>query len=394
MKAKKIYLDFLTSVLGRFIEPVYLALYLVYAAFKRKITNWKFCVFFLILLMHGLIMSIFTGYDTGKIFQQTLLLFITLFGYLQLYNKVTVEYVFTVYLKFVLGLAILGLLQYAAYVAFGINIFPYTLDMFETQTSDRLHSILLEPGCVMSFFSPAVCYVILSKTYFTKNRLKSLVILLAFLLTFSSASIVCLILAFGFRYYERLKKYRIFYYFAVILLAYYLLSLNYGSKTFSDSDNVVDRATGKLSESMFAVFSISSGNISPYVFEGLNASSYAQLTNYWIAFNAPYRLVGTGIGTHKQNYETSYKSNYVNYGLNEDDAYSLFARLLSEFGYIGLCFYIIFVVKYFNKNNIFSFCFLNFIICYLIKGGHYTLYCAALFHVLYYKCYKTKQLKS
>jgi len=99
--------------------------------------------------------------------------------------------------------------------------------------------------------------------------------------------------------------------------------------------------------------------------------------------------VGTGIGTHQQNYETSYKSNYINYGLNEEDAYSLFARLLSEFGYIGLCLYILFVAKFFNKSNIFSFCFLNFIICYFIKGGHYTLYCAALFHVLYYKCHKT-----
>ena len=104
-----------------------------------------------------------------------------------------------------------------------------------------------------------------------------------------------------------MKKYRIFYYFAVILLAYYLLSLNYGSKTFSDSDNVVDRATGKLSESMFAVFSISSGNISPYVFEGLNASSYAQLTNYWIAFK------GASFGFHDASWRSRFGGNIYTY---------------------------------------------------------------------------------
>ena len=122
----------------------------------------------------------------------------------------------------------------------------------------------------------------------------------------------------------------------------------------------------------------------PEDFEHLNTSSYVILTNYWIAFNAPCRILGTGLGTHAQNYERMYKSDFGGYGLNKDDAYSMFARLYSEFGVLGLCLYAFFLIRYYNKDNIISLCLIVFFISYLIKGGHYMLYGTAFFHIVYY----------
>lgn len=386
---KIITFDIFTGVAGKSIEPVFLGLYLIVMCFKRQISNLKFCLFFIILLLHGIIMSFFTGYDVSKVFQQTFLLFIVVFGYLQIYNnKVPVEKVFSVYLKYVYVLAVLGLFQYATYIILGVNLFPYTLDGLATQDGDRLHSVFLEPGSVAAFFSPAITYIVVSKSYYKRRIKQSLLIILAYLLTFTSAAILCLLLALIFRYYERLKRYKVVFIILFVSLVCGLLSIDYASRTYSNADNAIDRATGKISESMVAIEVLTSSNSSPYMFEGLNESSYAQLTNTWVALNAPYRFLGTGIGTHQQNYESSYRSNYKAYGLNEDDAYSLFSRLLSEFGYVGLTLYLLFVYKSFNKKNILSCCFLVFIISYLVKGGHYTLYCTALFHVLYYKCKK------
>lgn len=392
MLKKIIQLDFLASILGKIFEPIFLLVYLGLTVFKGKFTHIKLCYLFLIILLHGLIMSTFTGYDVNKSFQQVLLLFITILGYAQIYNKVSLEEIFSIYLKYVYWVALLGLIQYFIYCRLQINIFPYTLDMVKTQTGARLHSILLEPGSVAGFFTPAVSYIIISRIFIKKYFIKSIVIISAFLLTFTSATIVCLLLALCFRFYDRLKRFKIVFWGVLFAVVFFVLNINYKSYTFSDTDSSINKAMGKISETALTLSTVTSERINPHFFEGLNASSYAQLTNYWVAFNAPCRLLGTGIGTHAQNYEAVYVSNYVLYGLNKDDGYSLFARLLSEFGYVGLIVYFIFIYKYFNKNNLLSCCFLLFMILYMIKGGHYTLYCAALFHYLYYLCGKKTEI--
>lgn len=386
---KIVNIDFFASLSGRYIEPVFLSLYLLYLIINHKITDFKPLLYFIILLLHGLIMSLFTGYDVGKTFQQTLLLFITVFAYIQIYKKCTVEYVFSVYLKFAFLISFLGLIQYGVYSLFEVNIFPYTLDLFNTQNESRLHSVLLEAGNVATFLAPSICYIFVSKTYFLENKSKSIIILLAFFFTYTSISVIAVILALFFRFYDRLRKFRVFFYCLVIAIIVSLYSYDYKGHTYNENSNVSDRAISKISESVNTIWYLTSAQVSPHNFEGLNVSTYAQLTNYWVAFNAPYRLVGTGIGTHAQNYEHLYRSNYPAYGQNKDDAYSLFGRLFSEFGYVGLLLYLVFLIRCFNKDNIISLCCFNFIICNLLRGGFYTLYCVALFHLLYYRCSKS-----
>lgn len=385
---KIVNIDFLASLSGRYIEPVFLGLYLLYLIINHKISDFKPLLYFIILLLHGLIMSVFTGYDVSKTFQQTILLFITVFTYLQIYKKCTAEYVFSVYLKFAFWISVLGLIQYGVYSLCEVNIFPYTLDLFNTQNEGRLHSVLLEAGNVATFLAPSICYIFVSKTYFFDNKFKSIIILLAFVLTYTSISVIAIILALFFRFYNRLRKFRVFFYCFIIAIIVSLYSYDYAGHTYNDNLNMSDRAISKISESVYTMQYFTSAHVSPHDFEGLNVSTYAQLTNYWVAFNAPYRLVGTGIGTHAQNYEHLYRSNYPAYGQNKDDAYSLFCRLFSEFGYVGLLLYLVFLIRCFNKDSIISLCCFNFIICNLLRGGFYTLYCVALFHLLYYRCSK------
>ena len=81
-------------------------------------------------------------------------------------------------------------------------------------------------------------------------------------------------------------------------------------------------------------------------------SSYATMVNVWVALNAPNRIMGTGLGTHELNYYREYKSDYIFYGLNAQDGYSLLNRLYSEFGVLGLILCLWVIYRNYNLNNI------------------------------------------
>lgn len=388
---KKIVGAFGAGVLGVYIEPLYLSVYLLHKFIKGQIVKRRLLFFFIFLISHGLLMSLLTGYNTFKLFQQTLLLFIVLFGYTQLYYQTNkgLEFWFNIYLKFVYLLALLGLFQYGVFLLTGVNVFPYTLDMLKTSDSARLHSILMEPGSIASFFMPAICYIVISRTYFKTNKFKCITIFTAALCTFSSLLFVGLFLSLVYRFYEKLRKLRIVFLLLSIFVLYEFSKIDYENTTYDKSANNIENAYQKITESVTAISFLLSSDSDPYYFESFNASTYSTMTNCWIALNAPYRFTGTGLGSHQQNYESLYSSSFSLYGLNKEDGYSLFVRLLSEFGYIGIGFYIYFIIRCFNRRNILSVCFLIFIICLLIKGGHYTINCTALFQFLYYQCSKT-----
>ncbi len=378
---------FAAGILGVYTEPLYLFLYLSHITIKKKIRNKRFLIFFIVLLAHGLIMTSLLGYNSGKMFQQILLLFIVLYGYIQLYyySKIGLEKWFSIYVNYVYLLAVLGLIQFVCKLLTGINIFPYTLELRATQDALRVHSIMLEAGHLALFFIPAVCYIIISRSFLKNNKKQALIILLAAVLTFSSSMYLGAVIALFFRFYDRLRKLRIFFYIVICLFVVTVSNIRFNDSEYEEGSGLRP-AYQKIMQTAEAFSNIMDSGSSPELFEHFNASTYATMSNGWIALNAPYRALGTGIGTHQQNYESMYSSNYYLYGLNKEDGYSLFVRMLSEFGYIGIVLYFIFVIKFYNGRNIISMCLLAFIFSALIKGGHYTLHCTVLFHYLYYKC--------
>lgn len=371
-------------VLGRYTELAFLILATLFILNRlNKVYVSTSCLFVgALFFFHSLLMVLYNGYDTGKLFQQVVLLFVFVFCYYQIfrYCRIPVSEWFYRYMSSVYILSIIGIVQFVIMLATQIDIFPYTLDGMATQNSGRLHAMLMEPGNFTSFSIPAVAYVFLAPGFMKQERMKSLVILIAFILTLTTSMVVAVVISLFLKFYYNFK------YLRIGLVVCFIVSVCWcinNRDILSSSEYFVNPQLRTIQEKITQTLSIVE-NAEPEDFEHLNASSYVIMTNYWIAFNAPCRILGTGLGTHAQNYERMYNSNFSGYGLNKDDAYSMFARLYSEFGILGLCLYAFFLIKYYNKDNIISLCLIVFFISYLIKGGNYTLYGTAFFHIVYY----------
>lgn len=371
---------FMSSLSGVYIEPVFLSLWLVKDFFASRLFPSKIPLYMLAVLFHGLIMTYFAGYNIKMFLSQCLLLFITLLGYNQIFKRTgsDVRFWFDQYLRFAVFIAIIGIVDLIYYYIFGSPLLTKTLDMKELSSVLRLKACLLEPGYVTTFLTPAVVYVFLSVSFFKNNKFKSMILVTALILTFSTSLIFVFAIILYFKFRKKFQRHSLLITLLFFVFSFYLYGV-IKNQDLEGKDNTT--AVNKLVETLNV-----STSATPYEFEMLNASSYSQLTNMWIAFHAPFRLVGTGLGTHSQNYESLYQSNFYLYGLNSKDAYSIFSRVLSEFGIIGILIYVYFLYRFFNKKSLYSICFLTAIIGAFIRGGNYTVYCIALFHYLYYQC--------
>ena len=368
-------------VLGRYTEPAFLIIATLFIMLQlNKVYVSTSCLFVgTLFFFHSLSMVVYNGYDTGKLFQQIVLLFTCVFCYYQIfrYCQIPVSEWFRRYVSLVYILSIIGIVQFVIMSATQIDIFPYTLDGTMTQNTGRLHAMLMEPGSFTAFSIPAAAYVFLAPGFMKYNRMKSLVIGIALILTLTTSMIVAVVIILFLKFYYYFKYLRIGLVVCFIVGVCWCIN---NRDILSSSEYFVNPQLRAIQEKITQTLSMVE-YAEPEDFEHLNTSSYVILTNYWIAFNAPCRILGTGLGTHAQNYERMYKSDFGGYGLNKDDAYSMFARLYSEFGVLGLCLYAFFLIRYYN---IISLCLIVFFISYLIKGGHYMLYGTAFFHIVYY----------
>ena len=371
-------------VLGRYTEPAFLIIATLFIMLQlNKVYVSTSCLFVgTLFFFHSLSMVVYNGYDTGKLFQQIVLLFTCVFCYYQIfrYCQIPVSEWFRRYVSLVYILSIIGIVQFVIMSATQIDIFPYTLDGTMTQNTGHSHALLREPGSFTAFSIPAAAYVFLAPGFMKYNRMKSLVIGIALILTLTTSMIVAVVIILFLKFYYYFKYLRIGLVVCFIVGVCWCIN---NRDILSSSEYFVNPQLRAIQEKITQTLSMVE-YAEPEDFEHLNTSSYVILTNYWIAFNAPCRILGTGLGTHAQNYERMYKSDFGGYGLNKDDAYSMFARLYSEFGVLGLCLYAFFLIRYYNKDNIISLCLIVFFISYLIKGGHYMLYGTAFFHIVYY----------
>ena len=368
-------------VLGRYTEPAFLIIATLFIMLQlNKVYVSTSCLFVgTLFFFHSLSMVVYNGYDTGKLFQQIVLLFTCVFCYYQIfrYCQIPVSEWFRRYVSLVYILSIIGIVQFVIMSATQIDIFPYTLDGTMTQNTGRLHAMLMEPGSFTAFSIPAAAYVFLAPGFMKYNRMKSLVIGIALILTLTTSMIVAVVIILFLKFYYYFKYLRIGLVVCFIVGVCWCIN---NRDILSSSEYFVNPQLRAIQEKITQTLSMVE-YAEPEDFEHLNTSSYVILTNYWIAFNAPCRILGTGLGTHAQNYERMYKSDFGGYGLNKDDAYSMFARLYSEFGVLGLCLYAFFLIRYYNNISL---CLIVFFISYLIKGGHYMLYGTAFFHIVYY----------
>ena len=136
-----------------------------------------------------------------------------------------------------------------------------------------------------------------------------------------------------------------------------------------------------------------------------NGSSLILFNHFIVAQkNASAHWFGTGPGSHHLAFEryNTLRIHYTGYGkngivLNLHDASSLFNRILSEFGYIGVLLVFIFIYKNFIKSGsnylqLINHSSLVMLFIMLLRGGHYFLFALPFFILnYYYSCQFNKQ---
>lgn len=347
-------------------------------------TKWQGLPIFqriaIVLLLHASLISLIWGYSMVKPIQQVVLVGIHFVGYYTFFTSkvVSINDVWQKYLKFCEIIGYVGVFQGGMMLVLQINPFSFVNALPHEVQADgiiRLHAFFGEPGYLASFLIPYIIYSITN--YSDIDKKKFFITFFVFIATFAAAAFAVIFVYVIYRLIN--SKYKVFSYVCAVLLVTYV-SMEISGVSEDNDKSGISEPLVKIEES-FKAFS----DMDPYLFESLNASTYATMTNLWVAINAPSRILGTGIGTHEQSYTQLYPpSTYKNYGLNMQDAYSLFTRVFSEFGVVGLMVLFFLLYKGFNKSNIINVSCFFYILSLLIRGGHYTINGVFFFALIYY----------
>ena len=247
------------------------------------------------------------------------------------------------------------------WVAFiGIVKFP-----FDFIQSYGLHSIMLEPAHYCTIILPAL-FITLKNSAFPRYYYK--IILLSIILSGSSLGYISLGLLSIF-YVNKFSYMKTSFSIVISILFVLAIYQTYPPFQLRLDDTTVSFSSGDLSKA--------------------NLSTYALLSNFFVSSKsfASNPLLGNGIGSHSIS-RSKYLGNiegieiFEEIGmehLNAKDAGSLFSRLMSELGLLGIVGVIYFIWKFYvpttkNKltnNTIISRAILLYFFCKLLREGHY-----------------------
>ena len=233
----------------------------------------------------------------------------------------------------------------------------------------RMNSVFSEPAYFAAVIGPAFFCAIHNlfwRTRFWMTKRQSIIIVVAYLLTFSSLgilgiflAILLLLLNYGF------VRYAIIF----IPLAYFGFGFVY-----NNVEEFRERYDGTLD-----VFV--DQNIRDYDVHG---SSFVLYNNFTVSYENFKRnpIFGTGLGSQEtafNRYSLTRFADVVQIDFNKSDANSMFLRLMSETGLYGIIFIVVFLFKHHiprtksanDYNWIISNGILMIIFLYLMRQGHY-----------------------
>jgi O-Antigen ligase len=314
----------------------------------------------------------------------------TFYYYVFHFYDMDVERLFKLYLKGCVIVAIIGLIQFLSYkIGFKLGydysfIFNKWGIVKNTQSGIRLNSIFSEASQLAIMLGPA-CFVAFHAIVFGErkfyNLLQSVIVIITLLLSTSSTGyfgLFVIAVLIGINYG---KLVNVLFGIAILLTTSYML-YNYSPEFKSR----IDSSKGLWIDGDFSL-------------DNVNSSSFVLYNNYTVAINNFKKspLFGTGLGSHQyafEKYSLTSDKKFLDITFNKSDANSLFLRLLSETGLMGVIFMLIFIVKFFVKrklddsnNNyhwIISNSILVIILLYLLRQGNYFLNGFPFFMLLYY----------
>lgn len=272
-------------------------------------------------------------------------------------NKFDVIKIFNTYLSLAFLVALWGIIVEVVLLAgypISDKIKTTTIGLF------RAYSVMSEPYFLAVVLIPALYYLgyrfmTVPKSRFKFDSIVKLpVIFICFILTFSSAGYIALMLmAIMFLYnknYFSISKGGIRF---ILLPLFMILALflvgNLKDYLFEFQARIDDTV---------GLFTKGSGASISAVSEA-NSSTFALYSNYVIAQNSFNRnpIFGSGLGSHASNYDKMFsmyfpKDFLIRFGsFNKFDANSLFLRLMSETGLFGLISIFYFLFKFFMRKK-------------------------------------------
>lgn len=329
---------------------VFLNFFLLGLANRIKYSNGLLW-FHLILILSG-VFSIVFGYNTPSYFSiQLFFLLIIPVYYFSFFDffKFRFDEIIRFYCTCAFWLSVIGLIKLPYDISQGVG----------------LHSLLLEPAHFCTAVLPAF-FITYKQRSFKRYMFK--IILLAVLLSGSSLGVMGLGIALLLTV-KRPSLIKAVGALAVVSILFVITYFKYEPLRLRIDDTFTGITTGDIST--------------------LNLSSYALVSNLYVSFQSflTNPLFGNGVGSHTLSRSmylgnlkgiTVFQDMHIDH-LNAQDAGSLFSRVMSELGMIGLIGIFIFIRKFYVSNisveqekySIVSRGIILYFSCKLIREGHY-----------------------
>lgn len=249
------------------------------------------------------------------------------------------------------------------YLCFGLVLIGlpiYFIDILQGKF-EGFHSLLSERTNYGALVLPAFYYSYKNKAF---PRYVYQLILVSILLT--GSSVVLISLGVGILLIpKRIKIVKLFALSSIVIVLFFALYYSYGNFRL----RVDDTSKGIVQKDL----------------SGVNLSTFAILSNLYITSKSfeENPILGSGLGSHELSHDKyieeidgiSEFGNYIN--LNSKDANSLFLRVLSDMGLLGIVLVFSFIRKFYTKCqidenlNFISKSILIYFFCKLFRLGHY-----------------------
>ena len=379
---------------------IFIAAFLIlYIIVYRKIYINRWFLEILMCLVLGSLLNVYLKNDTIFLMtKQVIGILVTGIAYYLLIvaNEFKAEELFKIYLKIALIIAVIGIFQEISYLLrfeYGYD-FSWIVNRWKCTRSGcgllRVNSICMEPSHFAMTMIPAVFVSlasVLNKGKLYLNKISSLLIIISVILSFSSVAYIAILISL-ILIFTGMRKSRFILLIVVIVpvIAYSLY--RYLPEIHERTNHTIDIITGAKP--------ISKAHL----------SVYALVSNGYVAYKsfADNPLIGHGLGSHPLSYDkiiqpgssgTIWYSDYPKYPpVNREDAGSLFLRLASETGLLGLfvVFYFLFKFRIRNTENInlhiISKAIFVLFLLQLFRQGHYFYNGLFFFVWIYYFAYK------
>lgn len=369
---------------------VLIPLFFLKLGFPKLIFNILIIPFVIGIL--NVLLTNYLPFDFIKVFGGLLITFL-FYYYILDFHDFHVYNLFELYIKFCYLICFIGLVQL---ISFYFNFkwgYDYSWLFNKWGVIDggllglRVTSVLAEPSQLALVVSPASFIAIrnlIHKQDFILSKFQSFIILFVLVCTTSTLGYFGVLLSLIIV----TESFRIRYFVIGLFLSIILFNVSY--KYVQDFKSRVDSAVGLWINNDFNL-------------KNTNNSSFVLYNNLHIAKENLKRhpFFGTGLGSHESafnKYTLSGKLFQYDFAFNKKDGNSLFIRLCTETGLVGLGFVVFIVFKFFiwktNNDELLKFQIISqgvfvLIILTLIRQGNYMLNGLPFLFLLYYYNYKT-----